>query len=385
MILIHTFDISGKTPFSALNTVQKLHAIPNPKYEILFPTHLNAATGACGTPSEADVEAAGGGLYHRIDVDGVESVRMCLIRDLSRRATIKGPSGLLSHSFLDLEAARVKWGSNNSNSNSTSTSNSTSNSNSNSTSNSNSSTTATPATPADRLSALASVQATLETQIGEAALQQHQLREEELQACAEILRAVRRAAPAAGGSGGGGSGSGSGSGSGGEVRDSPRDSSSGAPVTRRASRSTPLGHHRGGGASPAVVGNGSAATAAALYAAGAGLGAGAGAGAGAGTGAGAKRIMPSGLKDQILGADAGAERRPRVSSGGTQREEGEEGVGPITRHRLQKVEQSKANKWVKKDSPKNDMRSVLDKRFGDMRYVMIIFYADAVRLGYIMY
>ncbi|CAM9268704.1 unnamed protein product, partial [Ectocarpus fasciculatus] len=27
----------GKTPFSALNTIQKLHAIPNPKYEILFP------------------------------------------------------------------------------------------------------------------------------------------------------------------------------------------------------------------------------------------------------------------------------------------------------------------------------------------------------------
>lgn len=41
----------GKTPFSALNTIQKLHAIPNPKYEILFPTHLNTESGSCSTPS----------------------------------------------------------------------------------------------------------------------------------------------------------------------------------------------------------------------------------------------------------------------------------------------------------------------------------------------
>lgn len=41
----------GKTPFSALNTIQKLHAIPNPKYDILFPTHLNTESGACCAPS----------------------------------------------------------------------------------------------------------------------------------------------------------------------------------------------------------------------------------------------------------------------------------------------------------------------------------------------
>jgi serine/threonine-protein kinase TTK/MPS1 len=31
--------IYGRPPFAALNTIQKLHAIPNPKFEIPYPDH----------------------------------------------------------------------------------------------------------------------------------------------------------------------------------------------------------------------------------------------------------------------------------------------------------------------------------------------------------
>lgn len=70
--------IYGRPPFAALNTVQKLHAIPNPKYEIAYPPH--------GDP------------------DAVESIKACLIRDPRQRACIQGEKGLISHSFLSLNA-----------------------------------------------------------------------------------------------------------------------------------------------------------------------------------------------------------------------------------------------------------------------------------------
>jgi serine/threonine-protein kinase TTK/MPS1 len=66
--------IYGRPPFAALNTIQKLHAIPNVKYEISFP-----ASG---------------------DADAVESIQACLVRNPRQRTTIRGETGLLSRSFL---------------------------------------------------------------------------------------------------------------------------------------------------------------------------------------------------------------------------------------------------------------------------------------------
>lgn len=70
--------IFGRPPFAALNTIQKLHAIPNPKYEIAYPAHGEA--------------------------DAIDSIQACLVRDARRRATIKGENGLLSRSFLSLKS-----------------------------------------------------------------------------------------------------------------------------------------------------------------------------------------------------------------------------------------------------------------------------------------
>jgi serine/threonine protein kinase len=66
--------IYGRPPFAALNTIQKLHAIPNVKYEISYP-----ASG---------------------DADAVESIQACLVRNPRERTTIRGDTGLLSRTFL---------------------------------------------------------------------------------------------------------------------------------------------------------------------------------------------------------------------------------------------------------------------------------------------
>ena len=65
----------GKTPFSSCrNPHQKIMMIANPK---------------------ADIP------YEPIDEEcGIEVAKMCLVRDVARRATIRGPNGLLSHAFL---------------------------------------------------------------------------------------------------------------------------------------------------------------------------------------------------------------------------------------------------------------------------------------------
>ncbi len=71
----------GRPPFAALNTIQKLHAIPNPKYDIMYPS--------------------------TDDVDAVDSIRACLVRSPSQRARIRGENGLLSRDYLRLRSAAV--------------------------------------------------------------------------------------------------------------------------------------------------------------------------------------------------------------------------------------------------------------------------------------
>ena len=73
----------GRPPFAALTTIQKLHAIPNAKYAIQYPTQGKAA-----------------------DWDAVETIKACLERDPARRATIRGEGGLLSMPYLSVESLR---------------------------------------------------------------------------------------------------------------------------------------------------------------------------------------------------------------------------------------------------------------------------------------
>ena len=71
--------VYGKPPFHALNTIQKLHAIPNPKHAIVYPEH--------------------------VDTDAVSSIKLCLVRDPKKRASIRGNNGLLSQKFLSLQTS----------------------------------------------------------------------------------------------------------------------------------------------------------------------------------------------------------------------------------------------------------------------------------------
>ena len=68
--------IYGRPPFAALNTIQKLHAIPNPKTEIKYPEYP--------------------------DIDAIETIKACLVRDPKRRASIRGKNGLLQLPFLNI-------------------------------------------------------------------------------------------------------------------------------------------------------------------------------------------------------------------------------------------------------------------------------------------
>ena len=66
----------GRPPFAALNTIQKLQAIPNPNYHVKYP------------PLPITDSAA------------IESIQLCLERVPTKRAPIRGNGGLLSHNFL---------------------------------------------------------------------------------------------------------------------------------------------------------------------------------------------------------------------------------------------------------------------------------------------
>jgi serine/threonine protein kinase len=96
--------IYGKPPFAALNTIQKLHAIPNPKFEIQYPIRVNPLTGTFSSDA-----AAAGPDFLDVDPDGIASIKLCLHRDPIQRAPIKGTNGLLNHPFLDLRLARQEW------------------------------------------------------------------------------------------------------------------------------------------------------------------------------------------------------------------------------------------------------------------------------------
>ena len=68
--------VYGRPPFAALNTIQKLSVIPNPKHVIKY--------ADCG------------------DADAVDSMKACLQHDARQRSKIAGPGGLLEFPYLQV-------------------------------------------------------------------------------------------------------------------------------------------------------------------------------------------------------------------------------------------------------------------------------------------
>lgn len=68
--------IYGRPPFAALNTIQKLTTIPNPKHVIKY--------NDCG------------------DQDAIDSIKSCLVHDPRGRSPISGIDGLLFKSYLQI-------------------------------------------------------------------------------------------------------------------------------------------------------------------------------------------------------------------------------------------------------------------------------------------
>lgn len=78
--------IYGRPPFAALNTIQKLSAIPNPKHVIKYPEWGES--------------------------DAIDSIKACLIHDPRQRCKIPGPAGLLEKPFLKVSSNRSASGNN---------------------------------------------------------------------------------------------------------------------------------------------------------------------------------------------------------------------------------------------------------------------------------
>ncbi len=101
--------VYGSPPFAALNTIQKLHAIPNPSYDISYPTRMTTAPVAstAGTSTGGGGNSGGGGdedntTVWTIHEDTIDSIKACLFRDPVQRAPIRGQSGLLTRRFLTI-------------------------------------------------------------------------------------------------------------------------------------------------------------------------------------------------------------------------------------------------------------------------------------------
>lgn len=84
--------IYGKAPFASLNTIQKLHAIPNSKYEIKYSKNFEYFYST----SSGNVEKG----VANYDPCAIETIQACLQRDPTSRSPIEGDKGLLNFAFL---------------------------------------------------------------------------------------------------------------------------------------------------------------------------------------------------------------------------------------------------------------------------------------------
>ena len=88
--------VYGSPPFAALNTIQKLHAIPNPNYDISYPTKIRVGP-VLKEGEEGDPEH----LWY-IHSHTIDSMKACLFRDPAMRSPIRGENGLLGKPFLTI-------------------------------------------------------------------------------------------------------------------------------------------------------------------------------------------------------------------------------------------------------------------------------------------
>lgn len=76
--------VYGRPPFFALSMLQKIHAIPDDTHEINYPEFtVPLVLGNSEVPDQRKEEEA-----TRVPIDIVNSIRLCLVRDPKKRATI---------------------------------------------------------------------------------------------------------------------------------------------------------------------------------------------------------------------------------------------------------------------------------------------------------
>ena len=76
--------VYGRPPFHSLGFVRKIQVIPDPTYEIQYPEHsVPLILGSGDTPDQRKEDEP-----TKVPVDIINSMRMCLVRDPKKRATI---------------------------------------------------------------------------------------------------------------------------------------------------------------------------------------------------------------------------------------------------------------------------------------------------------
>lgn len=76
--------VYGRPPFHALSAVIKIREIPNPKHEIVYPEYTSPLIlGNMETPDQPREDER-----TKVPIDIINSIRLCLVRDPKKRATI---------------------------------------------------------------------------------------------------------------------------------------------------------------------------------------------------------------------------------------------------------------------------------------------------------
>lgn len=76
--------VYGRPPFYALSVLQKIKAIPDPTYDIEYPQYtVPLVLGNAEVPDQRKEDEA-----TKVPIDIINSIRLCLVRDSKKRATI---------------------------------------------------------------------------------------------------------------------------------------------------------------------------------------------------------------------------------------------------------------------------------------------------------
>lgn len=76
--------VYGRPPFHAMSAVIKIREIPNPNHEIVYPEYTSPLIlGNMETPDQPREDER-----TKVPIDIINSIRLCLVRDPKKRATI---------------------------------------------------------------------------------------------------------------------------------------------------------------------------------------------------------------------------------------------------------------------------------------------------------